>query len=216
MSNLFQNCVILLLMNLWLHLINHKYVTRVVLTLHCGWRKIRFLPTTEETFHLYLERLMKMERRMHHHNGNILHNIMLQGKLRLNDVNYISTNSIKYMWFIHTFSNGDQNSSKAGAHNDKRKENKKSSKSETCTTKCEGDLIDDQGNYSSSFLTRHLLLYYHYHTYILYHLFAIKLINYPDGMQQLLVESEGGTVLFQSTNVTILPPGVTSNNGYIK
>ena len=58
--------------------------------------------------------------------------------------------------------------------------------------------------------------YYHYHDYILYHLFAIKLINYPDGMQQLLVESEGGTVLFQSTNVTILPPGVTSNNGYIK
>ena len=66
-------------MNLWLHLINHKYVTRVVLTLHCGWRKIRFLPTTEETFHLYLERLMKMERRMHHHNGIILYNIMLQG-----------------------------------------------------------------------------------------------------------------------------------------
>ena len=60
------------------------------------------------------------------------------------------------------------------------------------------------------------IYYYHYHTYILYHLFAIKLINYPDGMQQLLVESEGGTVLFQSTNVTILPPGVTSTNGYIK
>ena len=78
-SNLFQNCVILLLMNLWLHLINHKYVTRVVLTLHCGWRKIRFLPTTEETFHLYLERLMKMERRLHHHNGIFLHNIMFQG-----------------------------------------------------------------------------------------------------------------------------------------
>ena len=76
-SNLFQNCVILLLMNLWLHLINHKYVTRVVLTLHCGWRKIRFLPTTEETFHLYPERLMKMERRMHYLNGIILHNIML-------------------------------------------------------------------------------------------------------------------------------------------
>ena len=56
----------------------------------------------------------------------------------------------------------------------------------------------------------------YYHEYIFYHLFAIKLINYPDGMQQLLVESEGGTVLFQSTNVTILPPGVTSTNGYIK
>merc|ERR1712141_168705 len=53
----------------------------------------------------------------------------------------------------------------------------------------------------------------HYHESILYHLFGIKLINYPDGMQQLLVESEGGTVLFQSTNVTILPPGATSNNG---
>ena len=56
----------------------------------------------------------------------------------------------------------------------------------------------------------------YYHEYIFYHLFAIKLINYPDGMQQLLVESEGGTVLFQSTNVTILPPGATSNNGYRK
>ena len=85
-----------------------------------------------------------------------------------------------------------------------------------CTTKCEDDLIDDQGNYSSSFLTRHRGILYHYHEYILYHLFAIKLINYPDGMQQLLVESEGGTVLFQSTNVTILPPGATSNNGYRK
>ena len=47
-------------------------------------------------------------------------------------------------------------------------------------------------------------IYYHYHTYILYHLFAIKLINYPDGMQQLLVESEGGTVLIDCTNVTIV------------
>ena len=96
-SNLFQNCVILLLMNLWLHLINHKYVTRVVLTLHCGWRKIRFLPTTEETFHLYLERLMKMERRMHHHNGIILHNIMLQGLYKLR---FIITHSIKCHLFL--------------------------------------------------------------------------------------------------------------------
>ena len=62
----------------------------------------------------------------------------------------------------------------------------------------------------------HDIYYYHYHEYILYHLFAMKLINYPEGMQQLLVESEGGTVLFQSTNVTILPPGATSNNGYRK
>ena len=84
-----------------------------------------------------------------------------------------------------------------------------------CTRKCEDDLIDDQGNYSSSFLKRHREII-HYHESILYHLFAIKLINYPDGMQQLLVESEGGTVLFQSTNVTILPPGATSNNGYRK
>ena len=53
----------------------------------------------------------------------------------------------------------------------------------------------------------------YYLEYILYHLFAMKLINCPEGMQQLLVESEGGTVLFQSTNVTILPPGATSNNG---
>ena len=122
------------------------------------------------------------------------------------------------MWFIYTFSNGDQNNIKAGSQNDKRKENKKSSKAERCTTKCEDDLIDDQGNYRSSFLTRHgyILHYYHYHEYILYHLFAMKLINYPEGMQQLLVESEGGTVLFQSTNVTILPPGATSNNGYRK
>ena len=96
-SNLFQNCVILLLMNLWLHLINHKYVTRVVLTLHCGWKKIRFLPTTEETFHLYLERLMKMERRMHHHNGIILHNIMLQGLYKLR---FIITHSIKCHLFL--------------------------------------------------------------------------------------------------------------------
>ena len=68
---------------------------------------------------------------------------------------YISTYSIKYIWFIHTFSNGDQNNSKAGHQQDKRKENKKSSKSEMRTTNCEDDLIDDQGNYSSSFLTRH-------------------------------------------------------------
>ena len=60
------------------------------------------------------------------------------------------------------------------------------------------------------------IYYYHYHEYILYHLFAMKLINYPEGMQQLLVESEGGTVLFQSTNVTTLPLGATSNNGYRK
>ena len=152
-SNLFQNCVILLLMNLWLHLINHKYVTRVVLTLHCGWRKIRFLPTTEETFHLYLERLMKMERRMHHYNGIILYNIMLQGWYQFRF--YISAHIIKYMWFIYTFSNEDQNNSSAGSQNDKRKENKKSSKADRCTTKCEDDLIDDQGNYRSSFLTRH-------------------------------------------------------------
>ena len=114
---------------------------------------------------------------------------------------------------MYTFSNGDQNNSKAGHQQDKRKENKKSSKSEMRTTNCEDDLIDDQGNYSSSFLTRHRD-YYHYHEHILYHLFVIKLINYPEGMQQLLVESEGGTVLFQSTNVTILPPGATSINGY--
>ena len=96
-----------------------------------------------------------MERRLHHHNGIFLHNIMLQGLYKLNDVNYISTHSIEYMWFIYTFSNGEQNNSKAGSQNDKRKENKKSSKPEMCTTKCEDDLIDDPGNYSSSFLTRH-------------------------------------------------------------
>ena len=68
---------------------------------------------------------------------------------------YISAHIIKYMWFIYTFSNEDQNNSKAGSQNDKRKENKKSSKADRCTTKCEDDLIDDQGNYRSSFLTRH-------------------------------------------------------------
>ena len=88
-----------------------------------------------------------------------LHNIMLQGLYKFRF--YISTHSIEYMWFIYTFSNGEQNNSKAGSQNDKRKENKKSSKSEMCTTKCEDDLIDDQGNYSSSFLKRHreILLY---------------------------------------------------------